>query len=321
MKTELTTCQRGSQLRALAVLGFVCILAVTAGAQAVPLKAVPDTVSFSSMDDTATIQVMSGDVPLAAEAVKNARIMIDNRDYSEQFIITRSKSGPASITIKPNPQTAQVGGFTLRIGTASGEVTAAVLTPFDKLPGMLENQAKAQGLTVDQLKAKLGMTQAFGRNTLSITLPEFVYEGYAFNVSLENGSDNEFTWTVDGSVALQGPGKSELSHVFEKSGDHVLSVVEKKGSGIVASWEGVLKVVAQAPLEWTVPAKTQITVPGPEGFKKYTWRVDGKEVSSDRVLKYSFAARGTSTIECMAEQPDQGNPNEFRRLKWSTTVK
>lgn len=299
----------------------VACVAGGARAQGVPLTASPDTVSFSNMEDVATVRLMYGDAPLASEAVRSARIMIDNRDYSGQFVITRSTSGPAIVTIRPNPETAQVGSFSLRIGTASGEVKVPVLTPFDALPGMLENQAKAQGMTVEQLKAKLGMTRAFDRNTLSVGLPESFIEGYAFNVTLPNGNDHEYVWTVDGAVVLQGAGKSALSHVFDKPGDHVISVEEKKGQGIVASWEGVLKVVAQTPMKWTVPAKTAVTVPGPEGFGKYTWQVDGKDVSTARELTYTFASKGKATITCVATEPERGNPAEFRKFTWETVVK
>ncbi|MFA6240479.1 MAG: hypothetical protein WC655_06100 [Candidatus Hydrogenedentales bacterium] len=319
---------RSQPMRSAAFGRVVCVLGVVAasaaayaGAQAVPLTASPDTVTFSRMDDSAEIRLMSGDAPLASEAVKSARIMIDARDYSEQFVITRSSSGPAVVTLRPNPATAQVGSFSLRIATTSGEVKVSVLAPFDTLPDMIENQAKAKGITVEQLKQQLGMTKSFGRDTVSVLLPESFPEGHVFKLSFSSGNDSEFTWSVDGDVVQQGAGKSELSHVFEKPGEHVLSLVEKKGKGTVASWEGVLNVVAAKPLVWSVPAKTEVTVPGPEGFKKYTWRVDNEVVSSARVLKHTFKAKGQSTIECLAEQPEQGNPAEFRRLTWETTVK
>jgi len=320
MLTKFVACRLFN--RAALALGTLALCASTlASAQTVPLTASPDTVSFSRMEDTAAIHLVYGDAPLPSEAVKSTRIMIDDRDYTEQFVITRSSSGPAVVTIRPNPATAQVGSFSLRIATTSGDVKVSVLAPFDALPDMLENQAKAKGITVEQLKKQLGMTKAFDRNTVSIQLPDSFPEGYPFDISLPDGSTNEFTWSVDGAVVQQGAGKNALSHVFAKPGDHALSVVEKKGEGVVTSWEGVLKVVAATPLAWTVPAKTEITVPGPEGFGKYTWRVDNQVVSNARDLKYTFKAKGQATIECLAEQPKQGNPAEFRRLTWTTTVR
>lgn len=301
---------------------FAGLIAVTGYAIAVagPVQCEPEIVSFSQLDDVAVIGLYKDGSPLPSSALRGARAMIDDRNYSHQFFIERSTDGPAQLTIRPNPVHVQVGTFTLRIDTREGPAVAAVKTPLDKLPGTLENRAKALGITEEQLKAEMDLLQSTKRERVSVALPESYEEGHLFELALGENPSHEYVWIVNGERVTNGKGEGTLRHVFTMAGPNTIVYEEREDGGLVSAWQGTVQINPTPAVPWKVPAKTEFTLSGPPGFQKYTWLADGRLVSQDPILKHSFTLAGDHTIECLAEEPVKGHATEFRRIEWEVIV-
>lgn len=297
----------------------VFLIAATAPVSAA-VTAAPDSVSFSNLTESFAIHLRDGDSPLPADAVRGATMWIGENTYTHQFNIKRSTSGAAVITLSPNPEHVQVGTFTLIVSTTRGDARVAVNTPLDQLPDMLENRAKAMGVTADELRAQLGLSHTGPRENAKVTLPEYFYEGHVFTLNMPEAADHDFVWKVNGTVVLEGRGKNVLRHVFAAPGDYRIELEERLGAGVVTSWSGVQKVTASPAMEWTVRAKSPFYLEGVQGFRKHMWKIDGEELGEGQTLKWTFREPGVYTIEVKSSDPADGNPAEFRRLTWNTTA-
>lgn len=284
------------------------------------VTAAPGAITFSNLTESFDIHLRDGDSPLPSDAVRGATVRIGENTYTHQFNIKRSTSGPAVITLSPNPEHVQVGTFTLIVSTTRGEARVAVNTPLDQLPDMLENRAKALGVTVDDLRAQLGLSHNGPRENAKVTLPEYFYEGHVFTLNMPEAANHDFVWKVNGTVVLEGKGKNTLQHVFASPGDYRIELEERLGAGVVTSWSGVQKVTASPAMEWTVRAKSPFYLEGVHGFRKHTWKIDGEELGEGQTLKWTFREPGVYTIEVKSSEPVDGNPAEFRRLTWNTTA-
>lgn len=295
------------------VVGFLCVSMAHAG-----VVAVPGSITFSRMEDSARIQLMEGDKPLPAQSVRGTQIVIGKNTYDHQFIVERAKSGPAVLTVRPNPATCEVGTFTLVVSTSAGSVLVDIATPLDQLPGMLENRAKERGIPLDQLKMELGLKTPAGRERVSVSLPDYFYEGYELHLPMTASPGRTYTWRIDGQTILEGPGKNELRHVFSKTGPRKIEFLESENGDVVASWSGTLNVDPIPPIELPVKKGASGTLAGPEGFTKYTWRMNGQVISNEPTLTYRVVTPVPQEIEVLAERPKSGNPGEYRRLTYVT---
>ena len=302
-------------------LSGIMVLALSGTALAGPVQCEPESVSFSRLDDSATIRLYVDGTPIPSGSVRGARVMIDGRNYSHQFLIERSEEGPASLTIRPNPAQVQVGEFALRIETLEGPAVVALKTPLDTLPGTLENRAKALEISVEQLKAELNMLQKGQRERVDVQLPDSYEEGYLFELALGENPEHDYRWTVNGEVVASGTGEGTLRHVFTQPGPNSIQYEERKGGGLVAAWSGTLSVKPAPAVPWEVPANTAVSLPGPPGFANYTWRIDGAVTSREPILHHTFDQKGNHDVECLAEVPDKGASGEYRRMTWDVVVK
>ncbi len=304
-------------------IGFcvgVALLVVCGAAMAGPVTCEPETISFSGLDESATIRLVSDGSPVPSEAVRGARAMIDDRNYSYQFLIDWSDEGPAVLTIRPNPAQVEMGTFTLRIATRQGPAKATIKTPLDTLPGTLANRAKAMGITTEQLKAELNLLQPAKRERVGVALPDSYQEGFPFELPLGSDPEHEYRWLVNGRTVESGKGKGTLDYVFSMVGPNSIQYEERENGGLVAAWSGTLNVNPTPAVPWKVPAKTEFTLNGPPGFQKYTWTADGKLVGNESVLQYAFKLKGDHTLECLAEDPVRGDATEYRRMTWRVVV-
>lgn len=304
-----------------ACLFGIMSLALSGTAWAGPVQCKPESVSFSRLDDSATIHLYVDGALIPSGSLLGARATIEGRNYSHQFFIERSKEGPAVLTIRPNPAQVQVGEFTLRIDTLEGPAVVALKTPLDTLPGTLENRAKALEISVEQLKAELNLLQKGQRERVDVQLPDSYEEGYLFELALGENPEHDYRWTVNGEVVASGKGEGTLRHVFTQPGPNSIQFEERKGGALVAAWSGTLAVKPAPVVPWEVPANTAVSLPGPPGFANYTWRVDGAVTSREPILHHTFGQKENYKVECRAEVPDKGAAAEYRRMTWDVAAK
>lgn len=284
------------------------------------ITAEPDHIRFSKLEDSAVIHVFRNGDPLPVKAIRSVRAVIGNNNYSHHFNIAKNESGTAAITVSPNPAQAQAGTFTLVISTKYGDALVAVDMPLDQLPDSLENRAKAEGITVEELKLKLGLSKPGQRETISVRLPQWQYEGTTFTLRVPSPSGREFVWRVNGNVVEQGPDKNTLSYVLNTVGDHQIDMEARQGEGIVAQWSGTLRVIPYPDMRIEVRPKEPVVLRAPRGFDKHHWIVDGRNAGNHESLRQSFSEPGEHIIECMASDPILGNPGEYRRMVWKVNV-
>lgn len=294
----------------------VVFVAGAVAANGASVQCEPEIVSFSGLDEVATIGLYEDGSPLPSSALNGARAMIDDNNYSYQFIIERSESGPAQLTIRPNPALVQIGTFTLRISTDKGPAVAQIKTPLDELPGTLENRAKALGISEQQLKAEMNLLQSVERERVGVTLPAAYPEGHLFELPLGEDPSRNYVWYVNGEVVSSGKGQGTLQHVFTMVGPNIIQFEERNDDGLVSAWRGTLQVNPTPTIPWKVPADTEFTLEGPPGFNDYTWLADGKLAGTGRVLRHTFDFVGDHTIECLAREPENGDAAEYRRMTW-----
>lgn len=303
------------------ILAVACIVSTVHAAEQQAAMAEPEQVRFSKIEDTAVIRVMKGDKPVPSKSVKGARVVIGKSDYSHQFLIERSESGPATITLSPNPETAQVGTFTLVISTKEGEVLVAVDMPLDQIPGTLEDRAKKEGITVDELKAKLGLSHEGKRESIAVLLPKKQYVGSMFTLNMPGPAGREYTWKIDGKPVLQGANESTLKHVMDKPGNRYIEVDVRADGVSVAQWSGVLQVIDYPEMKWQVQKGKSFSLRAPNGFESCEWKMDGQGAGKDDVFKHTFKEAGVHLIECTSRNPVRGEPGEFFVHRWNVTVR
>lgn len=304
----------------------ICVTALFLLAGAVVVNAAtvqcePEIVSFAGLDDVAVIGLYVDGSPLPSSALNGARAMIDDNNYSYQFIMERSESGPAQLTIRPNPAQVQVGTFTLRIATDEGPAVAQIKTPLDQLPGTIENRAKALGISEQQLKQEMNLLQSVERERVGVTLPSAYQEGHLFTLPLGEDPSHNYIWTVNGEVVSAGKGQGTLKHVFSIDGPNVIQFEERNDDGLVSAWRGTLQVNPTPAVPWEVPADREFTLEGPPGFNDYTWLADGRLAGTGEVLRHTFDLEGDHTIECIAKDPEDGDKAEYRRMTWEVIAK
>lgn len=300
-------------------LAFAAIVAHATEQAAV--TADPDHARFSKYGDSATIRVMRGSEPLPSDAIKGVRAVIGTSNYSDQFVITKSGSGPATITIAPKEGAAQSGTFALIISTKYGDTLVAVDMPLDQIEGTLEDQAKQQGITVDELKAKLGLSQEGKRETIVVRLPQWQYVGSTFSLRMPPSPGRDYIWKMDGNVVLQGKDENAFRCVLDKAGDRRIDLDVRDGDTVVAQWSGVLEVVEYPDMRWQVRRGSAFTLRAPKGFRSHSWTVDGRGAGGGDTLKHTFKQAGEHTIACTSRDPVIGEPGEFRTQTWKTVVR
>ncbi|MBI5091958.1 MAG: hypothetical protein HZB26_05880 [Candidatus Hydrogenedentes bacterium] len=304
---------------ALASLAILSVLAVwTSPALAAgAVTADPVYVTITKPDQSVTIKLLLDGKPLPAAAIKGAKYMASDHDYARMFSFTK-KDG--EVTVTPT-KLLEVGSYTLVLNTAHGPVSVEILAPLTDLPDTLEKQAATLGITVDELKAKMGLSRKMKRETLSIDLPVSYVEGQTLNVTLEPNPKRIFIWSINDKVIKQGAGENTFSYTFDNPGKYTFKVEEKEGDTVVASATSATEVTAPPPVRWDATVGDSRVLDGPKGYSRYTWSMNGKRVSDGLVLKLTFTDPGKYTIECRAEDPTDKAAAKSRHLVYEVTVK
>lgn len=280
------------------------------------LQAKPDSVSFTKTDQTHTVQLTVDGKPLPASSVTSVRFMATGSDYIHMMKVERADG---ALKLTPSA-TVEIGSYDLVIGTTAGTVTVKAYTPLSDMPDTQEKMAREMGVTVEQLKERLGLTAPLGRERVTVDLPSVYYEGDVLRLAMTPNPDREFVWEINGDVVLQGKGENELSYVFAKPGAYALSYKEKDGGATVASMSANTMVVERPALPIRVAAGGDSILQGPEGFAEYQWKIGGNVVATTRALTYNFATPGKIQVECIAGKPQAGPAGGFVRYVFDVTV-
>lgn len=303
---------------------YRCFAALTAclvaGAAYGQVTATPNSVTFSSLSDTATIRIADGGTPLPASSVYGARVMVDDSNYSHQFRLTVGQTGEALVTIAPDPVYCEKGSFVLEIPTTRGIARVEVLTPLDELATSVENRASAMGIAPGELERMLTLPKEPLPAYYRVTLPDSVPLGHTFTLPGPADAGTARTWSVNGMLV---PGQTDMSLkvVMTQPGPTVIAFQDAKDGKITAAWRGTLYVKSEDAVNATANVRQPVILNGPEGYNQYTWVRDGAVVSTSRQVTAKYDLPGTYELQMTASGPESDAMLSFRSLTYRIEVK
>mgnify|MGYP001202563360 FL=1 len=277
----------------------------------------PDEAVFNGADEAVTLRVLADGQPVPAADITGFRLLAGGSDYRHML---RMEPGMGVVTLRPSP-TAEVGSYSLAVETRGGTAWAQVYTPLSRHQTSLQALADRLHITLDELKREIGMTRDFGAPRITVEMPPVHYAGHAFRLALSEAGGVRRVWKVNGETVAEGPEAATLDHVFAEPGSYVVSCAEYQGDRRVAGFSELLEVVAEPPVLVEVAPKTILNLTGPDGFRQYSWEVDGAKAHAGQKLSQTFDAPGAHTVTATGTDPAEGNPKAFRRITYAITIK
>ena len=293
---------------------WVAVLALAVAPAALAVEAVPSAIEIKTADQVVTIGVTHDGAPVPAASITSVKLYVDNHDY-DHMITVEKKDG--AVTIRPT-EALELGHYDLAIKTGQGEVRVPVTALQSVADEGLEARAKRQGVTVEEIKAQLGISQSFGQDRIDLNLSETYYVGQSLTMKMEVPAGRIASWMVNGA-AVDAPGGS-LNYPFEQTGIYDIAYVEKQKERTMAIALGTVTVVAEPSIPVTVKAGVIQTLLGPEGYGRYTWKLDGADAGKESSWKGSFESPGAHSVTVRAEAPSAESAQSFRELTYAITV-
>lgn len=276
----------------------------------------PSAVMFNALNETAVVKLLNEGAPIPAKDIKDWRLLTGKSSYNH--MITLEKTDGA-ITLRP--AALEAGSYDLAIDTAYGPVHVQVLAPLNNVPNIIEQQAAALGISVEELNKRLGrsMTLPHGAKC-SIQLPPSYFEGQALELDMPLEPERIYVWKINGETVKQGPGENKIAYVFTKPGDYTIDYEERDGNAVVTACSAKTTVISMEPVFSKVPVNTQVKYNGPDGFASYVWSVDGEVRAKEKSFPFTFRAVAKYKIECKASHPEKGSADAYFRQEYVVDV-
>jgi len=293
------------------------ILHLSLNAQSPVLKAIPEEITFHNLEQEVQINLFFNNQPLKKENIKRWSFLAGSNQYNHMITLKPIEGG---ILVKP--ALLETGTYDLSIETSVGKYLITVYAPLDELPDTLENRAKREGITVKELKQRLGLASRSNRVNLSINVPEMYYEGQTLQIQLATDPEHFYVWRMNNQVITQGEGRINFEYTFPEAGEYIIEVEERDADIPLGKASSKTTVVAYPPVLYSATLKQPVKLSAIEGYNSYTWKVDGtvqKETSNQITLR--FNAEKKYTVECIAKSPKNGHPDSFFRTVYEITVK
>ncbi len=306
-------------LRGTAVAGLLAFWVITAAAApafAAALKADPDVLVFHHTNQSLTAAITRDGQPLPAAEMGEVKLWASGHDYDEMF---RYDKSDGALKLTPTGF-CEVGSYDMVLTTPSGNLNLKVFTPLDEMPETLERVAASMGISLDELRRRMGLVTSLGEVKVSFSLPEVYYEGQALELELDAIEGVTHTWKVNDAVVAEGPDAARLFYVFDTPGLALVEYTASRAGQTVAAASDSTMVARVPAIEWKVPGNVEFTLNAAPGYGKYTWTVNGKPAGQGESLTYKFTGVGPASIECLCEEPASGPKGTFLRIAYDVTV-
>lgn len=278
------------------------------------VEAKPENVTIKSASEAVPIAVTHNGTPVPAGDISSVKLYVDNHDYDHMITVQKADG---QVTIRPT-EALELGHYDLAIKTKQGEVRVPVTALQGIADAGLEARAKRQGVSVDEIKKQLGISQSVRQERIDLGFSEVYYVGQTLNLSMAVKADRTAAWMVNGTP-VDTPGGS-LKYTFDQAGVYDFAYVEKEGDKAVALGLGTVSVVAEPAIPVEVKVGVAQTLLGPEGYGLYAWKLDGKDAGSDSSWTGTFTGPGKHTVSVRAEKPIQADSQPLRALTFAVTV-
>ena len=292
------------------------LLALLMGSQgAMALAADSARIEFKTHADSAAIALSHDGKPVSANAVQSVKLYVGAHDYDHMIQVEKADG---RITVRPTPML-ELGSYDLAIATTHGEVRVGVIALRTIVDESLEARAARQGVTVEAIKAQLGISQPIGQDRVQLNLAELYYTGQTLEVTLPAPAGRTAQWWVNGeAIAPQG---DTFRYVFEQPGVYDFGYVEKQAGNTVAFAVDTVQVIPEPRMPVSVAAGTALTLMAPDGYERFTWTQDGKKAGTEASWSATFEAAGQHEITVHASEPAPGTTQAFRVVTYAVTVK
>lgn len=312
MSTKRRLPQRTNRV---ASLVGVVVLVLSAAEAAIALEADPARIEFKTHADSAAIVLSHDGKPVSASAVQSVKLYVGAHDYDHMIQVDKADG---RITVRPTPML-ELGSYDLAIATTHGEVRVGVLALRTIVDESLEARAKRQGVTVEAIKAQLGISQPIGQDRVQLNLAELYYTGQTLEVTLPAPAGRTAQWWVNGEVIA--PRGDTFRYVFEQVGVYDFGYVEKLDGNTVAFAVDTVEVIPEPRIPVSVAAGTALTLRAPDGYQRFTWTQNGKEAGTGASWSATYESAGEHEIMVRASEPAPGTTQAFRVVTYTVTVK
>ena len=297
-----------SQIISTALFSLIVLIQSTG---ALELK--PQNVEIKTITETATIAVTDNGSPVPASAIQSVKLYVDAHDYDHMI---RVEKADGQVTIHPT-EFLELGVYDVRIKTSQGSGSVRVVALQDIVKSDLAAQAKRQGVTEADIKAKLGISQSLGQERVTLDIQGPYYVGQRLRVTVPVQSGRTATWWINGELVASEGGA--LDYVLELEGLYDVAYVEKEGENTKAVVFKTVQVVAEPAIRVAYKGGSNLTLSAPTGFGSYEWNVDGVKAGTGPTWEGRFDSTDTHEISVRATDPESATARAFRMLRFVVT--
>tara|TARA_R110001592_G_scaffold112264_1_gene310305 strand:+ start:854 stop:1807 length:954 start_codon:yes stop_codon:yes gene_type:complete len=275
----------------------------------VPVRAVevnPAHVNFTTITTRVKIAVTHNGMPVAASDVKSVKLYVADYDYDHMISVTKSDG---QISIVPTEMLEQ-GNYDLVIKTVHGEGRVAVESLTAIADSGLEARAQRQGVSVEEIKAQLGISQPLGRERIDLDFTGTYYLGQKIEQHIAVAEGRRAVWMVNGVEVPTADGK--FSYTVDPVGIYDIAYLEKEAERVVALGLGTVVVVKEPRVLAEASAGSTTRFTAPAGYGKYAWTVDGNAVDGGATWSGSFDTAGDHELMVRCTDPAQETSQALR---------
>lgn len=298
------------------VLLLFCISSPYVISQNPDLCVTPNEITFRDLEQEAIVKMFYKNQILKKEHIKSWSFLAGDNKYNHMIRLI-----PLDDKIIIEPASLETGTYDLVIETTYGKCLVSVYAPLDKLSDTLENRAKREGISVEELKRRMGLATPIHRVDIHLEVSPIYYEGQTLEINLEKNPEFLYVWRINNKVIKQGEGESYFAYTFTESGDYTIEVEEKDADILLGKASAMTKVISYEPISYQIRMKQPLTLTAVEGYSSYIWKVDGViQKESKNTITVRFNAEKKYTVECVAKGPKDGHPQSYFKTIYEITV-
>jgi len=293
-------------------LAAAAALAIATGARA--LEADPAKLTIVSQTEPVSIGITHNGAPVKAGDIGAVKLYIEKHDYDHMITVSKADG---RLTLTPTPDL-ELGVYELAVNTTHGDLRVPITALQHIADQGLEARAKRQGVTVDEIKAQLGISQAVGQERITLGVSDGYYVGQTLKVDMKPAAGRSAEWVINGEKIAAADGA--LAYTFTEAGVYDLAYVEKQGDRVMAMGLGTTTVMSEPPVEVSAKAGSKQTLLGPDGYGSYAWRVDGSEAGTGSSWTGTFESAGEHLVTVRAEAPALDGAQPIRVVTYRVMV-
>lgn len=292
--------------------GILAAIALPTAARA--LEAAPGQITFNSIQESERVALSHNGAPVPASDVQSVKLYVGNHDYDHMIEVSREDG---AITVRPTGML-ELGTYDLAIRTAHGETRVTVYALLQIVDASLEARAARLGVTVEEVKTRLGISQAVGQDRVSLNIPDLFYVGQALKSTVPLAAGREAVWTINGTAHTAEGGA--FRYVFDQPGTYDIGYLESANGKTVAVGLDTTLVVPEPAVKTSVAAGTRLTLHAPPGYQDVAWTLDGQPAGAGAEWSGEFAAPGDHAVSVRASNSAPGTRQAFRLVTYKITV-